>query len=61
MSISNKPASSMKEDDYRAEDDLRTLMAAAKIRADKGRMRAAMAKRDEQKGHLSSIRMPRNG
>lgn len=48
------------ENDWRAEDDLRTLIQASKIKKDKDRMKRAMAKRDEQRVHLSSIRSPRN-
>ncbi len=66
MKLANKtrPSGDMPsgpDGDWRAESDLRTLIEAAKIKSDKGRMRAAMDKRDEQRVHLSSIRSPRNG
>lgn len=42
--------------DWQAEDDLRTLIRAQEIKADKGRLRAALAKRDEMKKSLGGIR-----
>lgn len=48
------------ENDWKAESDLRTLIDAEKIKKDKPRLKAALAKRDEQRTHLSSIRSPRN-
>lgn len=47
-------------DDWRAESDLRTLIEAEKIKADKARYKRALAKRDEMRGHLSSVRSPRS-
>lgn len=54
------PSTHPDENDWKAESDLRTLMDASKIKKDPARMKRAMAKRDEQKMHLSSIRSPRN-
>ena len=41
--------------DWQAESDLRTLMEAQKIMADKGRLAAAMAKHGEMKDNLDSV------
>lgn len=42
--------------DWQAESDLRILMDAQKIKADKGRLRAALAKRDEMRKNLGGVR-----
>jgi hypothetical protein len=41
--------------DWQAEQDLRTLIDAAKIRADKTRFKAAMKKREEMVLALSNV------
>jgi len=43
------------ENDWRAEDDLRTLVAAEKIKRDPKRLKAAMAKKREMKKDLDAI------
>lgn len=43
------------EKDWRAEDDLRTLINAEKIKADAVRMKAAMKKRGEMAAALKGI------
>lgn len=43
------------EGDWRAESDLRTLIEAEKIKADKPRLKAALAKKDEQAKALNSL------
>ena len=63
MSLANKPMRTDRPEmnrDWRAESDLRTLIEASKIKKDKARLKAALAERDEQPGHLSSIRTPRS-
>jgi len=53
----DSPSTAPKSDnDWRAESDLRTLMEAQKIKSDKGRFRAALAKRDEMREQLGGIR-----
>jgi hypothetical protein len=42
-------------DDYQAECDLRTLIDAEKIKADKSRLKAAMAKHAAQKKAIDAI------
>lgn len=42
-------------DDYMAEDDLRTLINAEKIKKDPKRCKAAMCKKREMAKHLSRI------
>lgn len=44
------------ERDWRAEDDLRTLIGAEKIKADDARLKAAMKKRDEMAKALKGIK-----
>lgn len=46
---------SKEEQSWRAEDDLRTLMEAKKIKADKGRYQAAIAKGRERMDGLMKI------
>ena len=48
-------AISAEEKNWRAEDDLRTLIEAEKIKADKSRLRAAMAKKKEQMKQLEKL------
>lgn len=43
------------DSEWRAEDDLRTLISAEKIKSDKARMAAAMKKRDEMKKAITNI------
>lgn len=43
------------EKDWRAEDDMRTLINAQKIQADPKRLKAAMAKAKEQMAALKKI------
>ncbi|HUU25590.1 MAG TPA: hypothetical protein VMW68_08530 [Methyloceanibacter sp.] len=43
------------EDDFRAEGDLRHLIEAEKIKADKDRLKAAMAKAKEQREALEKV------
>ena len=42
-------------DDYQAEDDLRTLIRAQEIKADKARYNKALKKRDDMKKQLGGI------
>lgn len=41
--------------DYQAESDLRALVEAQKVRADKGRLKAAMAMAKKQMAALKSV------
>lgn len=43
------------EKDWRAEDDLRTLIEAEKIKADKPRLKAAMTKKRELKKAIDAM------
>lgn len=52
-----KPKAADKEEqDWRAEDDLRTLVSAEKIRSDEPRFKAAMKKCAEMKKALGNIK-----
>lgn len=55
MSRYNSVPSAKSEKDWQAEDDLRTLIRAEEVKADKGRLRAALNCRDHQKEQLSKI------
>lgn len=46
---------SKEEKDWRAEDDLRTLIEAEKIKKDKARLKAAMAKKREKMKALENL------
>lgn len=46
---------SAEEKDWQAESDLRTMIEAEKIKADKPRLKAAMAKRKEMQKALSNV------
>lgn len=50
-----KPTAMRQEDEWQAEDDLRTLINAEKIKADKKRLAAAMKKKREMKKSLEAI------
>lgn len=41
--------------DFQAEDDLRTLIEAEKIKRDKSRLKAAMAKGNEKRKDLAKV------
>ena len=43
------------EGDFQAENDMRTLIDAEKIKKDKGRMSAALKKSKEQRAALDSV------
>lgn len=47
--------SPMDDKSWQAEDDLRTLISAEKIKSDKDRFAAAMKKRDEMKKAIMNI------
>ena len=55
MTISNSSKSAASDDGWRAESDLRMLIEAEKIKSDKSRMRAALAKRDEMRECLTGV------
>lgn len=48
-------AMAKEEREWRAEDDLRTLIAAEKIKADPARLKAAMAKKRELSKALANM------
>lgn len=54
-SKSNKVSTGAEENDWMAEDDLRTLIAAEKIKQDKSRLAAAMKKKREMAKALANI------
>lgn len=56
---SNKAISAPSVDDWRAQDDMRTLTRAAEIQADKARMSAARREAEKQVKALSSISAPK--
>ena len=49
------PIESQSDKDYRAEDDLRTLISAEKIKRDKPRMKAAMGKHKEMLAAMKNV------
>lgn len=53
MAKRSAPSPMASENDWRAEDDLRTLIAAEKIKHDPKRMKACMAKKREMSKHLA--------
>lgn len=50
------PARTKEESRWQAEDDLRTLLRAADIRADKARYKAAMAEAKRQADQLAKVK-----
>lgn len=55
MNKATKVAMDKEEAEWRAEDDLRTLIQAEEIRADRARLKRAMAKRKEKIANLQKL------
>lgn len=56
MGMKTEVSSLSQDNDWRAENDLRTLIFAEEIKMDKYRFRAALKKRDDMKKALGGIR-----
>ena len=54
-SKSNAEVATPSDEDFRAEDDVRTLINAEKIKKDRGRMSAALKKGREQRDALANV------
>lgn len=54
-SKSSGEVAAFSDEDYHAENDMRTLIDAEKIKKDKGRMSAALKKGKEQRDALANV------